>query len=45
MLRAFFRAAAVAESGLDISAGSEENPREFNKDETRDVVNLDREAN
>jgi anthranilate synthase component 1 len=43
--RSIFRAAAMAESGLDISEGGEENPRESNKDETRLVVNLDREVN
>jgi anthranilate synthase component I len=42
--RSIFRAATVAEAGLDINAGSEENPREFNKDETRNVVNIDREV-
>ena len=43
--RSIFRAAAVAESGLDISESREENPREFNKDETRHVVNLDSGVN
>lgn len=36
--RSVFRAAAMAESGLDISLGVDENPREFHKDESRQVL-------
>lgn len=41
--RSVFRAAAMAESGLNVSLGAEENPREFRQDESRRVVGLDQE--
>lgn len=37
--RSIFRAAAMAESGLDITMAGAENPREYHKDESRGVVN------
>ena len=36
--RSIFRAAAMAESGLDLSIDASENPRSANKDESRPVV-------
>ncbi len=42
--RSIFRAAAMAESGLDISMDEDENPREFHKGESRRVVGLEQEA-
>ncbi len=39
--RSVFQAAAMAESGLNISLGASENPREFHKDESRQVVGLE----
>ncbi len=36
--RSVFRAAAMAESGLDVSMAGDENPREFHKDESRPVL-------
>lgn len=36
--RSIFRAAAMAESGLELSVTRDENPREFHQDESRGVV-------
>ena len=41
--RAVFTAAAMAESGLNITPGVDENPREFHEDESRQVVGLNAE--
>ncbi len=39
--RSVFLAASMAEAGLNIDPGAQENPREYHKDEARQVVGLD----
>jgi anthranilate synthase component I len=42
--RSIFRAAAMAEAGLDVALEEDENPREFHREESRRVVGLDLET-